>query len=291
MAVNKSKKKLWLQSLLSRYRIIFINETTFNEEYSFRLSRFRIIIISSMIISFFFVGGFLLVAYTPLKEFIPGYTSTKLRKEAIRNTFLLDSLSNEFRKQDQLIGAIKKAFIGEDYTEKIGFKNLSTNNLSKINMEISTVTADSLLRLKVQQEDKYNVFPNINKNVEYLLFCPASGKISQPFDVEAKHLAIDIALEKGAPIKSVARGIVIFANWTADTGHVIIIKHDFGLLSAYKHNSSLEKFQGDLVEAGEVIALAGDTGNLSTGYHLHFELWIDGYPVDPSNFIDFSSDL
>ena len=291
MADKKNKKRLWIQNLLNRYRLVVINEKTFNEEFSFRLSRLNIILTSFLVIAFIFIGSIFLVAYTPLKEFIPGYTSTKLRKEAIRNSFLLDSLSSEFQKQHQFIRAMKSALTGEVNLDEQPFKDLNNNNREILNPENSLLKADSLLRLEVIQEDKYNVLPNPDGNVKFMLFSPASGIISQPFNNEIKHFAVDIALAKGVPIKAVATGTVILADWTADTGYVIIIKHDYGLLSVYKHNSSIEKSQGDLVVAGEVIAFAGDTGELSTGYHLHFELWIDGYPVDPTNFIDFSEGL
>jgi murein DD-endopeptidase MepM/ murein hydrolase activator NlpD len=156
-----------------------------------------------------------------------------------------------------------------------------------LNSDNTLIKADSLLRLEVIQEDKYNVIPNDLSNVKYLLYSPAAGTISQKYDADKKHYAVDIALEENAPVMAVAHGTVIFAEWTAETGHVIIVKHDYGLLSVYKHNSYLEKSQGDLVKAGEVIAKAGNTGEFSTGWHLHFELWINGYSVDPNDFIEF----
>ena len=291
MADKKNKKRLWIQNLLNRYRMVVINEKTFNEEFSFRLSRLNIILATILIIAFIFIGTLFLVAYTPLREFIPGYTSTKLRKEAIRNSFLLDSLYSKFQKQNQFVMAMKSALTGEVNPDKQSLEQLNKNNREKLNTEYSLIKADSLLRLEVTQEDKYNVLPNPEGNVKFMLFSPASGIISQPFNNEIKHFAVDIALAKGVPIKAVATGTVILADWTAETGYVIVIKHDYGLLSVYKHNSSIEKSQGDSVAAGEVIAFAGDTGELSTGYHLHFELWIDGFPVDPTNFIDFSEGL
>ena len=291
MADKKNKKRLWIQNLLNRYRMVVINEKTFNEEFSFRLSRLNIIFAMVLFIAFIFIGTFFLVAYTPIREFIPGYTSTKLRKEAIRNSFLLDSLYSKVQKQHQFVMAMKSALTGEINLDERSLEELSKNNREISYSENSLIKDDSLLRLEVTQEDKYNVLPNPEGNVKFMLFSPASGMISQPFDNEIKHFAVDIALAKGIPIKSVATGTVILADWTAETGYVIVIKHDYGLLSVYKHNSSIEKSQGDSVAAGEVIAFAGDTGELSTGYHLHFELWIDGYPVDPTNFIDFSEGL
>lgn len=291
MTNKKNNNRTWLQNLLNRYRMIVINETTFNEELSFRFSRLNILSIIILLLVFIFTGTFFLVSYTPIKEFIPGYTSTKVRKEAIRNTFLLDSLVTKFQKQDQFIKSIKSALSGKNESDEGLLKEINKSNLEPFNREFNRVKADSLLRLEVMQEDKYNLMPNSKNNVKFMLFSPASGLISEPFNSEIKHFAVDIALAKDTPIKSVAVGTVVLAEWTSDTGYVIVIKHNHGLLSVYKHNSSIEKSQGDIVQAGEVIAFAGNSGELSTGYHLHFELWIDGYPVDPTNFIDFSQGL
>ena len=291
MANKQNNNRTWLQNLLNRYRMIVINETTFNEELSFRFSRLNIFSIIILLLVFIFTGTFFLVSYTPIKEFIPGYTSTKVRKEAIRNTFLLDSLVTKFQKQDQFIKSIKSALSGKNESDEGLLKEINKNNLESFNREFNRVKADSLLRLEVMQEDKYNLMPNSKNNVKFMLFSPASGLISEPFNSEIKHFAVDVALAKDTPIKSVAVGTVVLAEWTSDTGYVVVIKHNHGLLSVYKHNSTIEKSQGDIVQAGEVIAFAKNSGELSTGYHLHFELWIDGYPVDPTNFIDFSQGL
>ncbi|MGB2252726.1 MAG: M23 family metallopeptidase, partial [Flavobacteriaceae bacterium] len=276
MAEDKKKKRLWIQNLLNRYRMVVINETTFEERFFVRISQFNIIVLIILFVTFITIGSFFLVAYTPLKEFIPGYTSLSIRKEAIRNTFLLDSLSVEFQKQDRFIQSMKSALTGEIDWEENSLLIAKDQLPELLNSDNAMTEADSLLRLEVIQEDKYNVIPNDLSNVKYLLYSPAAGPISQKYDVNKRHFAVDIALEEHAPVMAVAHGTVIFAEWTAETGHVIIIKHDYGLLSVYKHNSYLEKSQGDLVKAGEVIAKAGNTGRLSTGWHLHFELWMNG---------------
>ena len=291
MAEDKKKKRLWIQNLLNRYRMVVINETTFEERFFVRISQFNIIVLVILFVTFITIGSFFLVAYTPLKEFIPGYTSLSIRKEAIRNTFLLDSLSVEFQKQDRFIQSMKSALTGEIDWEENSLLIAKDQLPELLNSDNAMTEADSLLRLEVIQEDKYNVIPNDLSNVKYLLYSPAAGPISQKYDVNKRHFAVDIALEEHAPVMAVAHGTVIFAEWTAETGHVIIIKHDYGLLTVYKHNSYLEKSQGDLVKAGEVIAKAGNTGKLSTGWHLHFELWVNGYSVDPTDFIEFSQAL
>ena len=291
MAKEKKNKRLWIQNLLNRYRMAVINETTFEEKFFIRISQFNIIVLVLLFVTLTAIGSFFLVAYTPLKEFIPGYTSLTIRKEAIRNSFLLDSLTLEFEKQERFISSIKSALTGEINWEENSLLDDQSQSPEVLNSDNAMSEADSLLRLEVIQEDKYNVIPNDLSNVKYLLYPPAVGPISQKYDADKRHFAVDIALKENAPIMAVAHGTVIFSEWTAETGHVIIVKHDYGLLSVYKHNSSLEKYQGDLVRAGEVIANAGDTGELSTGWHLHFELWINGFSADPTDFIDFSQAL
>ena len=291
MAKEKKNKRLWIQNLLNRYRMVVINETTFEEKFFIRISQFNIIVLVLLFVTLTVIGSFFLVAYTPLKEFIPGYTSLTIRKEAIRNSFLLDSLTLEFEKQDRFISSIKSALTGEINWEENSLLDDQSQSPEVLNSDNAMSEADSLLRLEVIQEDKYNVIPNDLSKVKYLLYPPAVGPISQKYDADKRHFAVDIALKENAPIMAVAHGTVIFSEWTAETGHVIIVKHDYGLLSVYKHNSSLEKYQGDLVRAGEVIAKAGDTGELSTGWHLHFELWINGFSADPTDFIDFSQAL
>ena len=290
MAKKDRKKRPWIQKLLNRYRLVVINEKTFEERFYFRLSRLSIIIIVFLFISLITTAAILSIAYSPLKEFIPGYTSTRLRKNAIENSFALDSISRLFQKQDRYIKSIKSALKGEvewDSISKINDNSTPTNE--SINLP-ETEVVDSILRAEVLQEDKYNVVENPNGNVKFLLYPPAKGPISQGYNPELKHFAIDVVLEKNTPIKSVAEGTVIFSEWSAETGYVIIVEHNHDLLTVYKHNSSLNKEQGDIVSSGEVIASAGNTGELSTGWHLHFELWANGYPMDPTNFIDFSEE-
>jgi murein DD-endopeptidase MepM/ murein hydrolase activator NlpD len=147
-------------------------------------------------------------------------------------------------------------------------------------------SADSLLRDKVAQEDKYNPLTGTSE-VSFVLFAPVKGTISNGYNPKEKHFAVDVVTTKDASVKATADGTVIFAEWTAATGYVIILKHKNNLLSVYKHNASLSKEQGELVKEGEIIATVGNTGELSTGPHLHFELWSNGYPTNPTNFIDF----
>ena len=286
---NKQSNKI-INKLTSRYRMLVVNEETFEEQFQFRLSRLNVIIVSIFVFSFFSVGLFFTIAYTPLREYIPGYDSSEIRKNAIENLFITDSLINIYKKNSRYLNSVKKVLTGENLDESfIKKNNLEKDSLTdEFNQLIKVNKADSILRKIVDQEDKYNIDQNFLLNTKVFLNAPAKGPISQGFNMKEEHFAVDIVLEENYPIKSIADGTVIFSEWTAQTGHVIIIIHNYGFMSVYKHNSSLSKKQGELVLAGEVIAAAGNTGEYSTGWHLHFELWLDGYPMNPEQFLNFN---
>jgi len=230
----------------------------------------------------------LLIAFTPLREYIPGYSSTALKLKATELNYKTDSLQQIIVMNDQYLSSIKRVLEGDVAT--VDFNRDSIIEATKIEAneeDLSPIREDSLLRAKVDKEDKYNLFESATTKANFVLFPPANGNISQGYNANEKHYAVDVVLVKDTPIKATADGTVIFSEWTTETGYVIILEHSYGLISVYKHNASLTKAQGDMVKAGEVIATAGSTGELTTGPHLHFELWSDGYPINPTNFIDF----
>ena len=189
---------------------------------------------------------------------------------------------------DEYINSIKRVLTGEVNTAD--FNNDSIIEAAELDISafnINPSKEDSLLREKVDKEDKYSLFESATSRVNFVLFPPVTGTISEGYNAQEKHYAIDIVVPKDTPIKATAEGTVIFAEWTTQTGYVLLLDHGNGLLSVYKHNASLTKEQGDLVKSGEVIAISGNSGEFTTGPHLHFELWKDGHPVNPSTFIDF----
>jgi murein DD-endopeptidase MepM/ murein hydrolase activator NlpD len=282
---NKSGKIKY--KLLNKYRLVVLNEDTFEERFTFKLNRLNVFVFSIILVFTLILATSILIAFTPLREYIPGYSSVKLKKNAAQLAYKTDSLQQVIKINELYFSSIKKVLKGD--VSSVNFNKDSIIEAAKIDLtgiEINTSKEDSLLREKVSLEDKYNPLIN-NSEINFVLFPPVKGTISQEFNPREKHYAIDIVTSKDAPVKSAADGTVIFSEWTTQTGYVIIIEHSNNLISVYKHNSQLSKEQGSLVKAGEVIATAGNTGELSTGPHLHFELWSDGYPIDPTNFIDF----
>ena len=288
MAGKKKKPKRIKRKLLDKYRLLILNENTFEERLSFKLTRLNVFVMSSLVAIFFVSLTYLLIAFTPLREYIPGYSSTALKKKATVLSYKTDSLQRVIAMNDRYYESIKKVLTGD--LNAVDFNKDSIVQAVKLEaseVDLTPIAEDSLLREKVNKEDKYNLFESATSATNFVLFPPVNGTISEPYNAKEKHYAVDIVLAKDTPVKATADGIVVFAEWTASTGYVIILEHSYGLISIYKHNASLTKSQGDLVKAGEVIATAGDTGELSTGPHLHFELWNDGYPINPTNFIDF----
>lgn len=287
---EKRLRRLKLRrKLLDKYRLVILNENTFEERLSFKLTRLNVFVMGSLIAVFFISLTYLLIAFTPLREYIPGYSSTALKKKATVLTYKTDSLQQVLQMNYRYFESIKRVLTGDVST--VDFNKDSIIQAVKLEADevnLAPIAEDSLLREKIDKEDKYNLFESATSATNFVLFPPVKGEITAHYNVKDKHYAVDIAVAKDTPIKATADGIVIFAEWTATTGYVIMLEHSYGLISIYKHCSSLTKEQGDLVKSGEVIATAGNTGELSTGPHLHFELWNDGYPINPTNFIDFN---
>lgn len=289
MTQPKKTKKKFAKKWLHKYRMVILNEDTFEERFSFRLTKLNVFVAVGLSAIFLVVATTILIAFTPLREYIPGYSSAKLKERAANLAYTTDSLQGVLRVNEQYLASIKSALTGEFDLEKLDRDSIIVDPVTDAEYEeIERIKADSLLREEVAQEDKYNILPNATDNINFSLFPPVKGSISEEYNLEDRHYAVDIVVSKNAPVKSVADGRVIFAEWTAETGYVIIIEHSYDLLSVYKHNASLTKSQGDMVRGGEVIATAGSTGELTTGPHLHFELWNEGNPVDPAEFIDFN---
>lgn len=286
---KKRKEKRIAKKLLHKYRLVVLNEDTFEERFAIKLTRLNVFVIVSISTILLIAGTIFLIAFTSLKEFIPGYSSTALKKKATELNYKTDSLQQVINLNEQYYASIKRVLTGDVSTVEFNRDSIiDAANIDAGQLSLSPSKEDSILRDIVDKEDKYNVFESTFSNTNFVLFPPVNGTISESYDVKEKHYAVDIVVAKDTPVKATADGTVIFAEWTAQTGYVTIIEHSNELISVYKHNASLTKQQGDLVKAGEVIAMAGNTGELSTGPHLHFELWNSGYPVNPTNFIDFN---
>ena len=289
MAKKTKKRKEIKKKLLHKYRLVILNENTFEEKISFKLSRLNVFVTGTLFIIALIGLTTLLIAFTPLREYIPGYSSTRLKRQATELTYKTDSLVNVLDYTNRYLENVRMVLRGEIENNESNRDSLFEKyKLDPANIDLTPIREDLELRKEVALEDKYNLFERNPQDLTNALFPPLTGVISQGYDPEKKHYAVDVVASEGLPIKAVADGTVIFSGWTSDTGYVLIMEHKDDLLSVYKHNGALNKTQGDLVRSGEVIAAVGNTGELTTGPHLHFELWLNGKPINPLDFIDFN---
>ncbi|HUH51355.1 MAG TPA: M23 family metallopeptidase [Flavobacterium sp.] len=282
------KKKSLKKHLFNKNRIVLLNESTFEETFSLRLNLMNVFVIITLVSIFMLTLTTYIIAFTSLREYIPGYSSPKLNQQVVDLTLKSDSLQNALNYNQAYINSIRQVLLGEVKAEVVNKDSIIAAEIAKISeKDFIPSRADSLLREQVATEDKYNLFEKAEQKVSLVLFAPAKGHITNGFNPKEKHYAVDVALPMGTPVKSVANGTVLFSDWTPDNGNVIIISHPEAMMSVYKHCETITKSEGDIVKTGEVIATAGNSGKHSTGVHLHFELWKNGRPIDPTNFIDF----
>jgi murein DD-endopeptidase MepM/ murein hydrolase activator NlpD len=234
-------------------------------------------------------GTALVIAFSPLREYIPGYTSTNIRRQMVTLNQLSDSLNTELINRERYLQNIKNIIEGRDIDTNTSsnWQRISTQE----DITVERTPEDSLLREHVEAEEKFNFFGTTsmdNQSVEKLLFfVPVQGLVTQSFNIEEEHYGVDVVTKENELIKSTLNGVVVFSSWTSETGHVIAVQHENNLLSVYKHNSVLLKSQGERVEAGEAVAIIGNSGKWSSGPHLHFEIWYNNNPVDPEQYILF----
>jgi murein DD-endopeptidase MepM/ murein hydrolase activator NlpD len=293
MSENKNReKKSFFSKLHDKYRLVLMNDDTFEEKLSFRLTRLNVFIFFGTLVIFLVVATTYIIAFTPLKEYIPGYADFNTRKVLRELNMKADSLEAELRSKDLYIVNFRNIVEGRDLVEEI------TDSLgNKEFFEISELTRsreDSILRAQVESEAQFtemmqdDFVPADNLGVsQFFFFPPLQGIITNHYNSAEKHFGIDIVADEGSPVKATLDGTVIFSTWSLTTGYTIGIQHANNLLSVYKHNDAILKTEGNYVKAGEVIAIIGNTGTLSSGTHLHFELWFNGNPVNPIDHIVF----
>ena len=292
---TKSRFKSWINNLQETRRIVVLDEGSFEEKRNFTTSKFSIIVIILFSIIVFGTLFFFLISATSLKTFISGYPNPTLQKELIDKNIKLDQklsdLIDKTSKEEQYLNNIQKILNGgipnnRDTVFKV-FKSQKINNNQKLSASEKTI------REKVSNREKYDidVIPGgaLTKDVlpELLLFPPIIGEITNKMNISSGHFGVDVIAPKNEAVVAILKGTIVYQNWSPTDGHVVHIQHKNNLLSIYKHNSEVLKKIGDYVDAGEPVSIVGNSGEHSTGPHLHFELWHNGYPINPEKFINF----
>jgi len=284
MQDKEGRKKYW-SKLFHKYRFVIMTDSSFEEKLSVKLTRINVIAFVGTLVFFCFFSTMLLIAYTPLSEYVPGKSSIEVQKGLIELNIKSDSLETILLNRSIYLENINKIINGEKLVTPENYEEIPN---TQIPISFEKSKEDSLFRLKVEAEDKSSIYKKDNtKNNNLMFFTPLSGLISDGYDNKTKHFGIDLVAKEKSRISTVLDGTVVISHWAYETGYVIGIQHNNDYLSFYKHNSVLLKSVGDYVNAGDHIAIIGNSGELSSGPHLHFELWHKGDPVNPENYISF----
>lgn len=268
------------------YRLAVFNEESYEEKFALSLSKRNIFLAISSITLFVILITTIFIFYTPVREYIPGYDTTKIRIQAIQNLEKIDSIMISLQKNKQFIESFSSTINQQEFNS-VYADNQNPQKVELNELEVNINVEDSILRKIVEIEDRFNIIETENNKISIDLTSPASGLISEGFSFSDKHFGVDIVLKERTPVKSISDGIVIFSAWTLNYGYTVIVYHKNKLTSIYKHNESIKVKKGDFVMSGEVIALSGNTGDLTTGPHLHFEIWDSQGPLNPEDLISF----
>jgi murein DD-endopeptidase MepM/ murein hydrolase activator NlpD len=278
---------LFTKKIKNKYRLIIRNDDNLRERISVILTPLNVILITSglfVVVSTFVI---LLLIYSPFIKDLPGVNQIQNTEEIRALQQQLDSFESKNAQQLQKDSSIIRILKGEQAPNDIQHDVDSLSGQETSSWKKNMGESEQDLRLKYASTETEFLGSMNEDAAKLLLFAPLKGVLADSFNVKSGHFAIDITSYQNASIKAVKDGTVIFSSWTPANGHVLILQHPDNLLSVYKHNSVLLKKEGNFVDAGEVIALIGNSGDLSSGPHLHFELWQNGYALNPENYITF----
>ncbi len=288
MAKNGDKRSL-KERFRNKYRLSIFRGESYQEVLNLKLSRLDVIMIIGGLTFIFLAIVVLIIAFTPVRELIPGYPDENTVRNIRMNYILLDSLEKEIEKRDRYFANLNLIISGKEPDEH---EEIVDTNISYGSISFSKSTEDSMLRSLIEQDDQYSLSIIDNKRQiasisKIHFFSPIKGIITNSFNPRNNHYGTDIVAAPNQVVKAVLDGTITMATWTLDLGWIIQIQHENNLLSVYAHNAELLKKSGEYVKAGEPIAIIGNSGELTTGPHLHFELWHNGTPLNPEDFVFF----
>lgn len=279
--------------LTTRYQMVVRNEENLAEVSTFNFTYAKVVVISLLTFVLIFIGALYLSQSLLSQWFDPRHTTMEYNQKLLTLTMEMDSLKSRLRAQDRFIGNVQTILKGdipkgETYRE---LDQIKTDELNKDMNPQSMNVGDSIIRQEFEEQDFSLTSYSSNNYSEELkdifFFPPLQGIVSSPYDLSIDHYGIDIVAKTNEPVKSIADGTVILSSWTQEGGYVIAIQHRANLISVVRHNSALLKKVGNFVNAGEVISIIGNSGELTSGPHVHLEIWYNGNPVDPEEFITF----
>ncbi|MBQ8361702.1 MAG: M23 family metallopeptidase [Bacteroidaceae bacterium] len=285
---NKKKRKPWWQNIKFKYRLTIVNENTLEEVLTLYVSKLNGLSVLFSTLTILFLLTALLMIYTPLRNYLPGYMSNQLRSTIVNNTLQADSLDEILNRHHLYIQNIQDILAGKINSDSVQ----SIDSLTAIRTDelMAATEREEVFRKQYEEDERYNLTASDRTNKEAAgldFFRPTRGILSSSFDPDQRHFGVDIAANPNESVLATLEGTVIWSSYTTKTGYVIALQHNRGLISIYKHCGSLLKKEGDHVRAGEAIALVGNSGTETTGPHLHFELWSKGTALNPERYIMF----
>jgi murein DD-endopeptidase MepM/ murein hydrolase activator NlpD len=284
--MSDGRKKKLFSRLKSRYRLVIMNNETLEEKASFNLRPLNVFVTTGLVIILLITLTTFLIAFTGLREYIPGYADLKTQWRVYTLAMKADSMEQKLHSRDIYLNNLRSIINGKASVVPEIRTSEKDNRYDTIH-RLPKSPEDAELRTFIESQDATTAPENAGNTNNFLFFAPVKGTVTNNFDAVNKHYGIDIVAEANKAIKATLDGTVVFSNFTSETGYVIAIQHSNNFFSLYKHNSALLKKAGDYVKAGEVIAIIGNSGELTDGPHLHFELWFNGTPIDPKQYISF----
>lgn len=286
MAKKKRNKAFW-NNIKFKYKLTIINENTLEEVAGIRVSKLNGLSVLLTVITVIFVIAATIIAFTPLRNYLPGYMNSEVRAQIVDNALKVDSLQQLVERQNLYIMNIQDIFSGKIKVDTVQSIDSLTNMRADSLME--RTQREEEFRRQYEETEKYNLTSIAeDKGVDGLIFHrPTRGMLTSHFDPNNRHYGVDIAATPNESVLAALDGTVILSTYTAETGYLIEVQHGQDFITVYKHCGSLLKKEGDEVKGGEAIALVGNTGTLTTGPHLHFELWRKGRAVNPEKYIVF----
>ena len=283
----KNKRKAFWKNFKIKYKLTITNENTLEEIVGIHVSKLNGLSVLLSAITVIFLIASLIIAFTPLRNYLPGYMNSDVREQVVLNALRADSIQQMLERQRMYVMNIQDIISGTVKVDSVH----SIDSLTVLRSEelMERTQAEDEFRKQYEEKERYNLttIDNAQAITGLIFFRPTRGMISSAFDANKKHFGIDIAANPNENVLATLDGTVIMATYTAEMGYVIQVQHSQNLVSVYKHCGSLLKKEGDIVKAGEAIALVGNTGEKTTGPHLHFEIWNRGRALDPAKYIVF----
>ncbi|HRG11047.1 MAG TPA: M23 family metallopeptidase [Cyclobacteriaceae bacterium] len=285
-------KKTISERLTNKYLMVIRNEENLAETSNIGFTYAKVLVISVSLFVLLFAFSLFLSKTLLAKWFDPKHAQMEANKKLYELALKVDSLAIEVHQKDMFIQNFQRVLSGDtasgftDPAEAFTSENRPVSAVG--NMKLAP--SDSLFRQEFEKSEFSLVTLASGKYrelQEMFFFTPITGFVSDHYDIKKGHFGVDIVAKTNEPVKCVADGVVVLASWTQDSGHVIAVQHRGNLVSVYKHNAGLLKKVGSFVNAGDIISIVGNSGEMTDGPHLHFEMWYNGNSINPEDFVTF----